>query len=157
MHTHNTGWPTTKWGQAQFGRRTIPALAIAIPVGVVIAVGFAILTVWSGLVAGGPLLGGLVFGFAVLFPAIALVYALVVDRSTIAGAVEKPEESIEHGWYQRATSGALTDLVTLAGVLLIVSSFVDPVVVDLRIMLVGLIVFAMIGSGVRYLVARQAD
>lgn len=154
--TSHTGWPKTSWGKAQFGRRKIPALAVAIPTGILLAAGFAALTVWAGLGGDRPLLGGLVFGFAVVFPAIALSYAVVVDRTTIARAAEKPEESIEYDWFQRATSGALIDLVALCGILLLASVFFGPVTVELWILLTGVLVFALVSTGARYLLARRA-
>lgn len=150
-----TSWPTTKWGQVRWGSRRISALSIAIPSGLILAVLFAAVTVWSGLVAEQPVIGALVFGLAVFFPAVALNYVLIVDRRTIQGATARPEESVETQWYDKASSGALTDMVMIAGILLIILVFLDPIVLDARVLLTGVIVFAMLGTGVRYLVLRQ--
>lgn len=39
-----------------------------------------------------------------------------MDRSSIAGAASRPEESVESAWYDRAASGAFHDLIVMLGV-----------------------------------------
>lgn len=76
----------TKWGRVKFGSRKIPAMRIAIPVGIVIALGLAFLARLADTVGTHVVLGVTIFTAALSAPCIALVYALVVDRSTMLGA-----------------------------------------------------------------------
>src|SRR5690606_20913737 len=47
----------------------------------------------------------------------------IVDRTTLRGAVEKPDQTVEARWMASAQSGALTDLVTVVGITVAVLAF----------------------------------
>lgn len=150
------GVPRSRWGRSRLGGGRWSALAVALVIGVVLAAGFGALAAATGVVADHPLLGGVVFAVCTVGPCAALGYLLAVDRDTIAGATRRPEESVESGWYERAAAGALGDVVVLAGLTLVVATFV-PAIADLplRLVLVVLIGVAAASCAVRYLVARR--
>lgn len=96
-----------KWGRTRSGRSPLPA---ALATGSVI----------TGLVA----CAGAIFGsshLAALLAALTLPitvtlgWVLVVDRTTIRGAVARPSESVEGRWYDTATSGAFHDVLIMIG------------------------------------------
>lgn len=146
----------TKWGRTKFGTGRTPAMAIAVPAGVLLAVAGGLLSVLVGVTAANPALGFWVFTACLTMPAVALVYVLVVDRDTLQGATERPDESIESGWYDKAASGSFMDLVAGLGITLIVLTFVPgDVSVDLDLVLAAVVVACFVSFGVRYLVLRR--
>lgn len=58
---------------------------------------------------------GLVLAVIILPVAIAVVWALLVDRDTVRGAIRNTEETVENRWYEKATSGAFHDLMVVLG------------------------------------------
>ena len=51
----------------------------------------------------------------VLPTAVVVGWAVLVDRSTLAGAIDKPEDSIESAWYEKAAAGAFGDILMVSG------------------------------------------
>ncbi|MGQ1797356.1 hypothetical protein ACT4S5_09495 [Kocuria oceani] len=146
----------TKWGRTKLGTGRTPAMAIAVPAGVILAGAGGWLSVLVGVTATNPALGFWVFSACLTMPAIALVYVLVVDRDTLEGAVERPDDSIESRWYDRAASGSFMDLVAGLGITLIVLTFVPgEVFVDLDLVLAAVVAACFISFGIRYLVLRR--
>ncbi|GEO97105.1 hypothetical protein [Kocuria turfanensis] len=146
----------TKWGRTKFGTGRTPAMAIAVPAGVILAGAGGWLSVLVGVTAANPALGFWVFSACLTMPAIALVYVLVVDRDTLEGAVERPDDSIESRWYDRAASGSFMDLVAGLGITLIVLTFVPGgVSVDLDLVLAAVLAACFASFGIRYLVLRR--
>ena len=88
MQDANTTQKST-WGRTRPGG--MPALAVAIPAGLLLALGVALIAHFSGALPDEPLVTIPVFTLAGAGPLVGLVYALVVDRSTIKGAVARPE------------------------------------------------------------------
>ncbi|MGO3886688.1 MAG: hypothetical protein ACTJHU_10365, partial [Mycetocola sp.] len=86
-------------------------------------------------------------------PAIALVFAICVDRSTLAGAPDRPEESVESRWATTAASGAFADVVIAAGIG-IVATLVLRTQIDNSLLLAAVLLVAGVSVGVRYLIAR---
>lgn len=145
----------TKWGRTKFGTGRTPAMAIAVPTGVILAVAGGLLSVLVGVTAANPALGFWVFSACLTMPAIALVYVLAVDRDTLEGAVERPDHTIESRWYDRAAAGSFMDLVAGLGITLIVLTFVPgEVSVDLDLVLAGVVAACFVSFGIRYLVLR---
>lgn len=153
MDTNNST-PATRWGRVRWGARRTPAMAIAIPAAVPLAAVGAWVAVAAGQAGPNPTLGGIVFFAALLVPFAGLVWALIVDRETLRGAPRNPEESVEVRWYERAAAGALTDVILIAGIGVLVTSF-WPVVVPTQLILAGVIVVAMADVGIRILVLRR--
>ena len=146
----------TKWGYAKFGAGRIPALAIAVPSGLALGVAGGLASVLVGGAGASPTLGFWVFAACIALPAMALAYALVVDRNTLAGAAERPDESVESGWLDKAASGSFTDLVLVRGVMATVLAFIPrDFPVDLKLTLPAVLLLAFASFGVRYLVLRR--
>lgn len=146
----------TTWGRTTFGGGRFPAMAIALPCGTVIAALLGLLAATLRIGESNPLIVGVVFTMCLIFPATMLVYILVVDRSTMEGAAERPEESVEFGWYDKAAAGALGDIMIVAGITATVFSFIPhKFAVEPGLLLVGVICLAFISVGVRYLIQRH--
>ena len=114
------------------------------------AVGAIAISAAVGLVAatvrddGAPWLLFTAFAIATLVPAVGglglLTGAMKADKT------QHDEETVEHEWFVRATSGAFTDLLVVLGVVVFVTSVLDGP--DLPLALV--IVLAMADVAVRY-------
>lgn len=146
----------TKWGRVKFGTGRIPALKIAIPCGLALGFVLAFVAVWVGLAGPNPLVGGAAFALCLAVPATLLVWVLVVDRSTLQGAAEQSEESIESKWYQQAAAGAQTDVIVAACLgALILSLVPSGADMDPRIVLVGVIGVSFLSFALRYQLLRR--
>ena len=77
-----------------------------------------------------------------------------MDRSTLRGAIDNPDESIESKWLDSAMAGALRDTITLTGVTLAALAITG---FDLDVMwaLIGVIGIAFFSTVVRYLMAKK--
>ncbi|HLT67169.1 MAG TPA: hypothetical protein VKZ73_04790 [Microbacterium sp.] len=129
-------------------------MALAIPIGLVIAGGFGTLTLLTDFSENGdPLLVAGVTTLVMAWGCIGFVWALIVDRTTLRGAVEKPDQTVEARWMASAQSGALTDLVTVVGITVAVLAF-TRVQMDGMSMLIGVLFIAGLSACVRYVVAR---
>lgn len=146
----------TKWGRSRFGSGRTPAMAIAVPAGLLLGAASGALSVFAGIAGSNPLLGGLIFALCLTMPAIALVYVVVVDRRTLEGATDRPEESVESGWYDRAAAGAFTDVIVVAGVGATVLAFLPvELLVDLKLVLPTTIAVCFASFGIRYLILKR--
>ena len=86
----------------------------------------------------------------------ALAWVVLVDRTSLRDAVDRPDDTIEVQWLQRAQSGAFTDLLLVLGLTLVAGVIVD-LDVSLRIGLIALTAFAMGDVVVRMLWLRRRD
>jgi hypothetical protein len=146
----------TKWGRTKFGTGRTPAMAVAIPCGLILGAALGGLSVLAGITDSNPVLGGLVFALCLTMPAIALVYVLIVDRNTLEGAAERPEDSVESGWYDRAAAGSFTDLILVLGVGSTILAFIPrDLPIDLKFVLPVIIAVCFASFGSRYLILRQ--
>jgi len=134
----------TSHGEASRGRVTLIPLLTALP----LAAGIGAVAATSN--EGPFLLSMLVFGLAIL-PA-----AYGIGTLVLIGPIEPDHhaETVEHHWMMQATSGALLDLVTGAGVLLAVIS-VFAIDLDGRTTLVFVLGAAMLDVAIRYVVLRR--
>ncbi len=146
----------TAWGRMKFGSGRVSAMAIAIPSGVTLGAVVGLLSVLIGLTGPHPVLGGVVFALCLTVPATLLVYILVVDRNTLDGAAERPDDSIESRWYERAAAGAFTDIILVIGVGATVLAFISTdFFVDLKLVLPAVIGVCFASFGIRYLLLRR--
>ena len=143
----------SRWGATKAGRRGLglwgPAVAIGVLIaGVVGGLTFAV----SPTDTPGPL--AVVTAVMTLPMAVALGWVIMVDRSSIAGAVERPEESVECQWLERASSGALMDAFVMIG---LGAGAIAITRVDVAADLVLMALWALLSAdlGVRYLVLRR--
>lgn len=152
----STGTDTrTRWGRARFGGGRIPALAIAIPIGLVLAAAVGAITLWTGVASGdrGLLVAG-VFALVMSWGLVGLVWALVVDRTTLTGAIDEPEQSVESAWLDAAMAGGLRDTILLTGAVLAILA-ITGLELSGTWALSGVIVVAAFSVAVRYLIARK--
>ena len=141
----------SRWGRLR-GSDT-STLWVAIPVAILLAVGIGVLVTLTGVAGPRPVVGGIAFAFVTVWPCFGLVWALVVDRETLHGAVDRPEESVESQWYDAAAGKAFTDVLLVVGLGTAVIAFggLEPPAI---VVLPGVIVVAMVAFGVRYLLVR---
>ncbi|MDN5818850.1 MAG: hypothetical protein L0I94_11930 [Yaniella sp.] len=145
----------SRWGRTRFAGGRIPALAFAIPVGLLLATGVGAITLWSRVAQGEYAL--LIAGMGAFFTSwgmIGLVWALVVDRTTIRGAVDKPEQSIESEWMEAAMAGAFRDTIMMTG-LGLVALGLTGFELDALPALTGVLFIAICSTFVRYLMAKK--
>lgn len=144
------------WGHSRFGARRGSALLLAAPIGLALAAALGALAGWAAAPTGADvLLVAVVFALATALPMVSAVWLLVVDRSTVRGALDRPEESIESSWLDRASQGAFTDTLTIAG-LGTAALFVSGADIPGSWTLLAVVVVMMASFGIRYLVARRA-
>ena len=145
----------TRWGRIRFAGGRLPAMAVAIPTGLLLAVGVGAITLWTGVSRGEhalPVAG--VFALVMSWGLVGLVWALVVDRSSLRGAIDKPDESIESTWLDAAMAGAFRDTIMLTGLVLGILS-ITGFELDVHWALTGVIVVGFFSTFVRYLMAKK--
>ncbi|MCC9174887.1 hypothetical protein [Arthrobacter sp. zg-Y179] len=146
----------TKWGYAKFGTGRVPAAAVAVPGGLALGAAGGRLAVLAGISGSNPALGFWVFAACIAMPAVALVYVLVVDRNTLIGATERPDDSVESGWIDKAAAGSFMDLILVLGAAATVLAFIPrELVVDLKLVLPAVIALGFASFGIRYLVLQR--
>lgn len=145
---------TTRWGRVRFGRRRAPAAAVAVLAVAVLAACLGLLGVAVRPTEDAAVAFGVVLFASLSVPCAALVWAVVVDRATLAGAPRDPEHSVENDWFSRAASGAFTDTLTAVGVALAVLA-IGRLSVDAVFALAGVVVLAAVSFVVRYAWAAQ--
>lgn len=146
----------TKWGRSKLGGGRVPAMGVAIPAGLALGAVLGLVAVWLGVAGPDPVIGGTVYAVLLALPTTSLVYVLVVDRTTMVGATERPEESVESGWYDRAAAGAFSDIVIVAGLGATALAFIPAdLSVDPMLLLVGVIIVSFASFALRYLLLQR--
>ncbi|WP_159618835.1 hypothetical protein [Ruania rhizosphaerae] len=157
--THHADGTTARkplrWGRSQWGRTHPGAWWHAAPLGIVLTV---TLSIAFSLIGFDAEQRRLALGIGLLCfagPALALAWIVVVDRSTIRGAVDRPEETVENIWWDRATQRTLYDVVVVVGVGAAVLSLTgwEVTAVTALMALAGLIAADV---AIRYVLARRA-
>lgn len=144
----------SRWGYTK--HRRIPAVAAAVPLGLLLALAGGWLAVLSGVAGSHPLWGFWIFAAFLAGPCMALAYVLVVDRNSVEGAVDRPEESAESQWYNQAATGSFMDLLLVLGAGSTVLAFTPvELAVDVKLLLPAVLVLAYMSFGIRYLVIRR--
>lgn len=145
----------TRWGRIKLAGGRIPAMAVAIPAGLILAAGVGALTLLTKVAQGDKALviAG-VFALVVSWGFIGLIWALVVDRSSLRGALDNPDESIESKWLESAMAGALRDTIMLTGFALATLA-ITGFEFDVTWALIGVIWVAFFSTFVRYLMAKK--
>ncbi|MDY6055876.1 hypothetical protein [Micrococcus sp.] len=150
----------SRWGRsARLGGGTGRLIAVSLLLGTLLAalvgvVTYALATLQGHADPAHPRLLGLLLAASTLLPAAALVWALLVDRGTVRGAVRDPEESVENRWYEKATSGAFHDLLVLLGLGSVAVAVADWEI-PTRAVGVTLILFMAASVAVRYLLLKR--
>lgn len=142
----------TALGRSRFGGGTPALVAASVLVGLAITAG--IVAVFFSLYPdANRVLAAAVFAALCLPTAVALGWALLVDRMTIRGATARPKDSVESHWLDKASAGAFLDVLVLTGVgsaiLALTGTEISATFVCMAICIV-----AQLDCGVRYLLAR---
>lgn len=155
MKTQATTSDRTRWGRPRFGNSSGVLLLLSGLLAVLLSGGIGGLFAYFG-GNSNPWLAFGIMGIVTLPVSFALAWALLVDRKTIRGATDRPEESIENTWYDHAASGAFTDLIAIIG--LGAGGFaIFDLTIDPSTLLIGLFTLAGIDFGARYWLAKRAD
>lgn len=141
------------WGRSRLGGGSAALAAASITIGAIFSVGVAAIFMVFG-DHDRPGLVALVFAALIMPVASASGWALLVDRSTIAGAIDKPEDSIESAWYETATSGAFGDVLAGGGIGAAVFAL-TPLEAPAELLLMALVVLATLDVAGRYLWLRR--
>ena len=145
--------PATRWGRSRLGGGSALLLLLSLVLGLLIASCLgALLALFSG--ERSPWLAFTVGVIITLPAAVALSWAVFVDWSTVAGRVNRPEESIESVWYGRAATGVFHDLLMILGLGAAAFS-ITRLTVDTGMLLIVLCGLVMIDFAVRYRVAAR--
>lgn len=144
----------TAWGRARFGTRRIPAMVLAIPVGTCLAAATAVAAMMAGFAPERPVMGAVIVAALTMLPLTALAWALVVDRESLRGADDRPEESVESRWYDVSAAGSFHDLLIVCGLGTSVL-FLTPLEIDGSVALLTVTVAGMLSMGARYAVNRR--
>lgn len=157
MSTEPRSDTRTRWGRTRFAGGRIPAMAIAIPIGMLLAIGTGAITLWTGVARGeqAVVIAG-VFALVMVWGLVGLVWALIVDRSTLRGAIDKPDDSIESKWLDAAMAGAFSDIFLLVGLGVAMLAITD-IKFDVIWALSGVLFIAMFSVIVRYLIAMKRN
>ncbi len=146
--------PRTRWGRAKFAGGRLSALWTAVPLGVALAAGIAAIAVLTGGAGPRPVAGAVAIGLITVWPCFGLAWALVVDRDTLRGAPADPEQSVESAWYQRAASGAFTDMLLITGLGTAAISFA-AIDIPTHLALAAVLIVAMGSFAVRYAIQHR--
>ena len=89
-------------------------------------------------------------------PAYGLGWLVFLSRVADPEPVARPEETVEHDWWQRSSAGSFTDLVVVAG-LVTGALAVTGLRVDATLLLAGVIALALADVTVRFTVLSRRE
>lgn len=149
----------SRWGRsARLGGGTGRLLAVSALGGLL---GAALIGTAAWLLAGttenladGRWFLAVALGSTGLFTGAGLTWVWLVDRGTLHGAVQNPEDSVEGRWLEKAQSGAFTDTLTVAGLGTTVLALTDPQI-DPGLIGVAVLLVMMASFTVRYLIQKS--
>lgn len=145
---------THKYGYAKYLR--IPAMRIALPIGISLALAVGIVRV-TVINPDGQYewVGGLILATFLSMPSIGLAWVAVVDKRTLPGAVPNADDSVEASWYIRSARDAFHATLVCCGLGLFVISVALPNVADeVQWTLVALLLVSGIAFALSYLIRR---
>lgn len=151
MHTTNsTPHTTSAWGRTKGGK---PALPIAGVVGSILALVTALLAgFFWGESNGMNWTVVIVFLVVMAVPFSAVVWVLIVDRTSIRGAIRNPENSIESQWGATAAEASFATTIAGSGVGAGIATILDADVVAITLM--GVFAVSTLAYVVGYLIAK---
>lgn len=140
------------WGRMRFGNNPrMSALAVALPVGLIVAVALSALAAsvlpryeaWWQSVS--------IYLIMLLPVSVAGVWAMVVDRTSLPGAVRNPEASVEQAWAKSAAFNALLIMTILISIALTAAVLAGYQVVANTLLIV------LLGQALAFAVAYQVE
>lgn len=150
----STKFTRSRWGRPRFGGSSAMLLSASFLIGVLISASLGLLFVWLGDVERPPL-AFVVMAIVTLPVAMTLGWAVLVDRSTLAGATDKPEDSIESAWYEKAASGAFGDVLMVGGLGTAGFTFLQ-LEAPVSLILLAVTLLAMLDFAARYLWLKRS-
>jgi len=150
-HTQNR----SRFGRAKFGGGPKTLIAVSVAVGLVLSIALSVIVALTVLTENKALAVALFTAFTAPW-LIAIVWLLLVDRDTIEGAINKPEQSIESRWYAQAAQDTVHALLWSVGVMGVASVFVDASV-SLGTATIVLGVFLFIVFGAAYFLRKRSE
>lgn len=145
----------SRWGRARFGGGTAALIGVSLGSG-------ALLSAAAGgtfAALGGseqPALALAVVFICTLPVTAALCWAILVDRSSVKGAIERPDDSIESAWYGKAASGTFGDVLLVGGLGATAFAFVK-IEAQVSWVLAAVVLFAMLDFTVRFLWVKRTS
>lgn len=114
----------SRFGRSKLGGGQTLLVTMSTIAGLGLSVGFGLLVANIALTHNKPLTAA-IFTVCLAPGWTALMWALLVDRNTLAGAIENPKDSVESRWYSQAAEDTLHASLLALGILGVVSVFVD--------------------------------
>lgn len=143
-----------KFGETHLGGRDRSALAVAFAIAAPLTVALALAI---GFWIADDTRTALVGAFASLFVGIpsftALVWVVIVDRSTIRGTTRDPENSVEFSWLREAQSNAFLFTLCGIGISAGITSMLGYVTISTTLLIVAVAMMAI--TGLCYLVEKR--
>lgn len=145
----------SRWGRARFGGGTAALIGVSLGSGVFLsAIAGGAFAALSG--SEQPILALAVMIVCTLPVTTALGWAVLVDRSSLKGAIERPDDSIESTWYDKAASGTFGDVLLVGGLGAAAFAFMQ---IDAPVgwSLAAVVLFAMLDFTARFLWLKRAS
>ncbi|WBT09459.1 hypothetical protein PAB09_03825 [Corynebacterium sp. SCR221107] len=145
-----------KWGHTKSGR---PAAPIGLVGGTAIGLLFGLLHLAANRSDPQGWMMALAIAFVAIPMGFGLIITLIVDRTTMTGAVVHPEESVEAQWVQRAGYYAFLTVMIILSVFEMVALFL-PSLRELHIhrdWLWGVVLLGWASFGIAYLVLKKRE
>jgi hypothetical protein len=139
----------SRWGRARFGGGSPTLLSTSLVTGILISTGLGGLFVLLSDVERPELAFALVV-VCTLPVAATLGWVVLVDRSTLAGAIDKPDDSIESAWHEKAASGTFGDILIVGGLGAAGFAFAG-IEAPITWVLSAIVLFVMLDFAARYL------
>ena len=144
-----------RWGRARFGGGTTALIGVSLGIGALLsAVAGWAFSALSG--AEHPFLALIVMFICTLPVTTAFGWAILVDRSSLKGAIDRPDDSIESAWYEKAASGAFGDVMLVGGLGATAFAILN---IDAPVSwsLAAVVLFAMLDFSVRFLWLKRSS
>ncbi|WCZ31526.1 hypothetical protein [Corynebacterium massiliense] len=145
----------SRFGRAKFGGGPKTLIAVSAAVGLVLSIALSVIVALTAFTENTPLAVALFTAFTAPW-LIAIVWVLLVDRDTVEGAIDKPEQSIESRWYALVAQDTVHALLWSVGVMGVASVFVDASV-SLGTATIVLGVFLTVVFGVAYFLRKRSE
>ncbi|MFH0411431.1 hypothetical protein ACG98H_06070 [Corynebacterium sp. L4756] len=157
MDTSTTPRPQrSRFGRSKYGGTSTALMVGSFAAGLVVSVAIATV-LWA--IIQPPESTALYLGVFTLclFPvAMAASWAFLVDRNTIRGATENPENSIESTWYDNAAQSTFHIILVAIGALGVASVFTD-IRVTLGTVAIASYVFILVTFAASYQLFKRRD
>lgn len=156
MNASKTPQARSRWGRSRLGGGTAALITASLAIGAAVSSGLGLLAQATLPDRGQPWLLFAVFAVVTLPVTSIGAWALLVDRSTITGAVDDPDESVENRWYERAATASFHVLLSTLGLGLTVFVFLR-IDISPSVLTLCYLVIAMVAFGVNYLLTKRRD